>query len=772
MPEWYKKRILQRPGQEVQLITERPSEFYQLELPDFKIPTVTNSEDSVMTGLENRKGRDAYNQAYNEYLEQHPISPLSGVGYNPYIGIQYNPQVKQQQAAHNYAVKKSGYIGDKSTSPYKSVDNAFGAVSTIGVSMIPLLGASFGTFGVLPKLATDTYFGYEGVKDLVSPEGIAKTVNFAKQGRGGRAILSGIGDLFNLTLARQGLKGIKTLGAFAKETPYVAKFNWMNRKGSFRMDYPWQITPETLPERLTLEHVAQNQTPKYNFNQLPGLNKRTYQSPSTKFLDPQSDANALRPFVLGRKPMYSVITKGYGHDAKVIEEADSAIGPDVIKLDYTRPITGLRGETYQQGMRFYVNPNKLKEVIGQFQDLYKARLRLPEHWNTNQIYNYIIQHPEKVDVKLGETPQDIVGLNLGFGIKDAMLFADGKLEDFGGVYKRTVPNWYAMLKKRLDSGNLKRDHGTFNGDHVTWKFNWGMMDDWARKQAPKMPLPETKDIIQTSPKNFASGITLQENVKVNDDIAKIAAAITHPGTFSPMVQYGLDKSKEIFTSPWMRIRLQNMGYSDSEIKNYIQDRLKQMDTSKLSIADDLENVHELTAFKNGDIRIGQADPVLIGENYNLLNTSPFNQAIIQATKRGDVVGTIQHEIAGHGTEFPGFEVDKSGNSIYDGVELTDNGIQATTDKKLDDEYYISPDEQRARYLPVAQQMYDSGFDPNSESDFYNFLEFHKSDPETTQAGQLAKYYNWKSIWPAFSKAHMLIPFGLIGLSQIPQNNKN
>lgn len=285
MPEWYKKRILQRPGQETQLITERPSEFYQLELPDFRIPTVTNSEDSVMTGLENRKGRDAYNQAYNEYLEQHPISPLSGVGYNPYIGIQYNPQVKQQQAAHDYAVKKSGYIGDKSTSPYKNVDDAFGAVSAIGVSMIPLLGASYGTFGVLPRLAADTYFGYEGARDLVSPEGVAKTVNFAKQGRNGRAILSGIGDLFDLTLARQGLKGIKTLSAFAKETPYIAKFNWMNRKGSFRMDYPWQRTPETLPERLTLEHIAENQTPKYNPNQLRGLNKQPYQSPSASQLE-------------------------------------------------------------------------------------------------------------------------------------------------------------------------------------------------------------------------------------------------------------------------------------------------------------------------------------------------------------------------------------------------------------------------------------------------------------------------------------------------------
>ena len=143
------------------------------------------------------------------------------------------------------------------------------------------MGASYGTFGVLPKLAANTYFGYEGVKGLISPEGVAKTVNFVKQGRGGRAVLSGIGDLFNLTLARQGLKGIKTLNTFAKEIPYVAKFNWMNRNGSFRMDYPWQRTPETLPERLTLEHIAEEQTPKYNSSQITGhFGKVKYYGPT------------------------------------------------------------------------------------------------------------------------------------------------------------------------------------------------------------------------------------------------------------------------------------------------------------------------------------------------------------------------------------------------------------------------------------------------------------------------------------------------------------
>ena len=238
-------------------------------LPEVKVPEwfsllqETAPEGPIsnifLNKMYNDIGKKLYEQKYNEYIEQHPLPKIAGTGYNPYTGIQYNPTVQQQQKAHDYAVKESGYVGDKSTEPYKEADKIFGEISVAGASMIPLFGASAGTLGVLPKLAADTYFGYEGVKGLTSPEGIAKTVNFIKQGRGGRAVLSGMGDLLDLAFIGQGLKGLKTLGAFARETPYIAKFNWMNRKSPFRMDYPWQRTMETLPERLALEYTADNQ---------------------------------------------------------------------------------------------------------------------------------------------------------------------------------------------------------------------------------------------------------------------------------------------------------------------------------------------------------------------------------------------------------------------------------------------------------------------------------------------------------------------------------
>ena len=101
-----------------------------------------------MTGLANRKGRDLYNQAYNEYLEQHPVSALSGVGYNPYMGTQFHPEVQRQQAAHLYAQDKSGYVTLDPTAPYKQSDEKFANISS-GVLGTALFAPEFATYGLL-----------------------------------------------------------------------------------------------------------------------------------------------------------------------------------------------------------------------------------------------------------------------------------------------------------------------------------------------------------------------------------------------------------------------------------------------------------------------------------------------------------------------------------------------------------------------------------------------------------------------------------------------
>ena len=102
-------------------MSDKPNEYsYQLQVPEFKIPTVTNSKYSVEKGLATRKVRDAYDVAYKEYLEQHPVSTGSRVAYAASSGpafagdvsfsaLSQDPVNTINEDAHKYAVEKSGY---------------------------------------------------------------------------------------------------------------------------------------------------------------------------------------------------------------------------------------------------------------------------------------------------------------------------------------------------------------------------------------------------------------------------------------------------------------------------------------------------------------------------------------------------------------------------------------------------------------------------------------------------------------------------------------
>lgn len=219
-------------------------------------------------------GKNLYEQKYNEYLNEHPIKPGTGIGYDPYIGIQHNPLVQRQQEAHNYAVKQSGYIGNNSTAPYREIDKTFGDIAIGTTALMPLIGASAGAFGTIPKIAADIKFGYDGAKALVSPNGVPKTWNFIKQGKYGRALRSGAWDLLDFGLAKQGVRGIKSFGNYAKDVANVAKFNIWNRPNKFKMEYPWQRTQEVLPDAIQSYSKPQSSYNVFAPMQLSALYKR------------------------------------------------------------------------------------------------------------------------------------------------------------------------------------------------------------------------------------------------------------------------------------------------------------------------------------------------------------------------------------------------------------------------------------------------------------------------------------------------------------------
>lgn len=267
---------LQRPGQETSTIWDKPTEYsYRLQVPEFKIPTITNLEYSVEKGLATRKAKDAYDAAYKEYLEQHPVSTGSRVSYvassSPafagdvsFSALSQDPVNTTNEDAHKYAVEKSGYNPGNPNDVWRAAD-AMRDQNTLRASAVTtilplLLTASAGTFGIIPKLGADLKFAYDGYKSITGPEGWAKTKNFWKEGRYGRAAWSGLGDLFDASLLTHGVgttgRFLGNSGKYAREALDAAKFNFMNRGTGFRMDYPWQIRPNAIPNgSITLENV-------------------------------------------------------------------------------------------------------------------------------------------------------------------------------------------------------------------------------------------------------------------------------------------------------------------------------------------------------------------------------------------------------------------------------------------------------------------------------------------------------------------------------------
>lgn len=516
MPERYKKRILQRPGHETQSVTERPSEFYQLELPDFKIPTVTNSEDSIITGLTNRKARDAYNQAYNEYLEQYPVSTWSKIAHSASSGPMFpgdasfsnfalDPTNTTKEDAYKYAVEKSGYGPQNPNDFWRTIDQmrdetALGASLTVN-TLPALITAANGTFGIIPKLAADLKFGYDGYKGLTSPEGWTKTKNFWNEGRYGRAALSGLGDALDLGLViGPTIKPVKgLLNKYGKETIDALKFNLNNKGIGFRMDYPWQVRSNSIPSGTVFSGA--------DVPALQSINQRMYQSPSASQLEmiPQVAyaSNIQKQSYQRPQTNLTPLKEVFGDSLNIPDMVDFYRGSKPMLFADMRDITSDPNFTYFQGLpfidynrpkggtgRFYINEDRLKQTIEAYKDLYTSRLNLPNTATVDDVYNHILSNPAKIDPALNkaEDIQDILGLSLGYGIKDAMLFKDPYLLDLDGTYKETVPGIFDTLSKRMNLKQLKREHGTFNGNHATWKFRTSALDDWKTKDKPKINL--------------------------------------------------------------------------------------------------------------------------------------------------------------------------------------------------------------------------------------------------------------------------------------------
>lgn len=261
MPDKYKKLI--RPGHEVSTEVDIPTDFPKITLPDFKISAMPDTQTAVINGLVRQKQNEEiakiqkeYQDAYNEYTANNKME--KGLGdYDPDLGVIRHPSVLYDHYAREYAKNKTGYdFGDPILDQWKDNEKAKLTTAAIASSFPIISGISAGALGTIPKIALDLKFGYDGAKTLLSPEGIAKTARFVRQGKLGRAAFSGAGDLLDIGLTRLGLKSLGSIGRYAREVSNVAKFNRWNKAAGFRMDYPWQLRSNTIPNgNITLENV-------------------------------------------------------------------------------------------------------------------------------------------------------------------------------------------------------------------------------------------------------------------------------------------------------------------------------------------------------------------------------------------------------------------------------------------------------------------------------------------------------------------------------------
>ena len=280
--------MLQKRGYETSTEAQQPNDFYQIELPELNIPTVVDPETSILRGLERRKIKDEYNNAYDEYMQNNEMNRKTMGVQDPDLGWIREPYAEYNHLAHEYAKEKTGYdLGDP-LEYWKNNEKNRLTTAAIALSFPVISGISAGALGTLPKLGLDLSFAYDGAKTLLSPEGVAKTARFVRQGKLGRAALSGAGDLLDIGLTKLGLKSLGSIGRYAREVSDVAKFNRWNKAAGFRINYPWQkatdvisINTEALPT--VINNAQKLNYPKYL--QISNTVKNAYQTPSTSRLE-------------------------------------------------------------------------------------------------------------------------------------------------------------------------------------------------------------------------------------------------------------------------------------------------------------------------------------------------------------------------------------------------------------------------------------------------------------------------------------------------------
>lgn len=490
-------------------IDERPNDNFKLNVPDIKevvqqhINTQQDPRNAVKRAFGAQHDRQVYNNAYDEYMNNNE-APREGM-WNNYLST--NAYALKQNAAHEYAMQKlkedeNPWTYSSSFRPrnpwydWRDAELKYaGKLGEIGLGTA-FFGPSLIENGLVGGLARigggyggsflgEKALGYLGEKQdqkygttWRKPAGEIAG-GFIGWGYGASAI-GRLADKGALEFAR---RTGKYLPEWLINTP--AEIRWAN----FGDGAEWQEQKDflRLPQRFGAGKTYT--APKSSRLQIfpetafaSDVQRQPYQKPWTNLTPLKtvfgSSLNVpdMVDFYKGSKPML------FGDMREIIMDPNFEYFQGRPSIQYNRPNGGIG--------KFYINQDRLKQTIGAYKDLYTSRLNLPNTATVDDIYNHILSNPAKIDPALNEAEniQDILGLSLGYGIKDAILFKDPYLLDLDGTYKETVPGIFDILNKRTNLKQLKRELGELNGNHITWKFRSSALDDWKTKDKPKINL--------------------------------------------------------------------------------------------------------------------------------------------------------------------------------------------------------------------------------------------------------------------------------------------
>lgn len=189
----------------------------------------------------------------------------------------------------------------------------------------------------------------------------------------------------------------------------------------------------------------------------------------------KGEESYLHPFIGGTKPVYALVQNGYGAKTNTVNFINNLL-KDYHHIDLQRSMSN----GAQQTLRYFINEPRLKSTIDSYKNFYTDRLGLPKTYTTQEIYDYLLQNPKILDLNITNPLDDVVGVTLGYGPKDAILFKHNyalknpsKFIETMQLYNydKTLPGIYNILKKHVQNGTLQEYSTITNGGHIGFRYS-------------------------------------------------------------------------------------------------------------------------------------------------------------------------------------------------------------------------------------------------------------------------------------------------------------